>query len=334
MMEGLIITVFISHIAVSSSFLLGSTTSPAVPTSHNAVQFLDLLLDEKHSRSLLELTVNNLQAELAAHRRDTEEQSNKTEMEIEGLKLSLSKEKSNRRQLKQEYTRLSIEFRNISLSHDEVIMRNKELEEKVHNLSLSNDAMMSRENYVEKHIYNLTKELGQDQMRLSNLENKSMAINQSLQLSVSAIQSEIQNHYAELLTLKQKQGYKSGFTVRDPVDGPVAGTITFRNITSNIGNHFNSTSGKFTCVYPGMYFFTMSLYQALTSYDAHCFIRINSGQWMYVFSSTGPYRGYFQSSNSGVIHLNRGDTVDLGRCSAASTMDWMSIFTGFLLSSD
>ena len=205
-MEGLIITVFISHIAVSSSFLLGSTTSSAVPTSHNDVQLLDLILDEKLSRSLLQLTVNNLQAELAAHKRSTEQQNNKTEVEIEGLKLSLSKEKSNRRQLEQEYARLSIEFRNISLSHDEVIMRNKELEEKVHNLSLSNDAMMTRENYVEKQIYNLTKELGQDQMRLSNLENKSMAINQSLQLSVSAIQSEIQNHYAELLTLKQKQG--------------------------------------------------------------------------------------------------------------------------------
>lgn len=205
MKERVILAIFISKIALTYSFLLGSTTSPSLPTSHNNEQLFDLLLDEKHFRSLLELMVNKLQAEVTAYMRNTEQQSNKTEAEIEKLKLSLNKEKSNRRQLEQEYTRLSIEFRNLSLSYNEVMVLNKELEEKVHNLSLNHDDIL-RENHVERQVYNLTKELEQHQMRLFDIENDAMAMNQSLQLSTSGFKSEIENHYAELLTLKQKQG--------------------------------------------------------------------------------------------------------------------------------
>ena len=172
-----IFIVLLVQFSLSSSFVLEST-SPSLPSAHNIEQLLDLLLDEKRSRATLELAVNDLKNELSA-------QNNKTGAEIEIFKTALIKETSNRRQLEQEYTRLSIEFHNLSMNHEELKMRNKELEEK---------------------IYNLTIEVGHDQSRLSRVENKANTMNQSFLLSVSTNKVDIAAHYAELLPLKQKQG--------------------------------------------------------------------------------------------------------------------------------
>ena len=129
-------------------------------------------------------------------------------------------------------------------------------------------------------------------------------------------------------------GYQSGFIAQVPVNGPSNGSITFTSIISNIGNQFNSTTGKFTCDHPGMYFFTLSLYQTYSSRDTHCDIRCNGARMTYVDSNTSSSDGFYQASNSVVLHLNKGDIVNLEGCANASTIASASSFGGFLINSD
>ena len=129
-------------------------------------------------------------------------------------------------------------------------------------------------------------------------------------------------------------GHQSGFTAQIPANGPSAGTISFFSRISNIGNQFNITTGKLTCVYPGMYFFTLSLYQSPGSRFASCDIKHNGAYLINVAANVNSADGYYQASNSVILHLNSGDVIRLEKCTDASTMHHMSSFSGFLVISD
>ena len=129
--------------------------------------------------------------------------------------------------------------------------------------------------------------------------------------------------------------YKSAFTATHPASGATSGTIKFNNFITNIGGHYDTSAGQFTCKYPGIYVFSLHIYKH-PAYDyAQCYIRMNKAN--VIFAHTNPHGNnyeYTESSNSVILHLKQGDKVDLGDCSSASYMwDWTS-FSGFLLNAD
>ena len=131
-------------------------------------------------------------------------------------------------------------------------------------------------------------------------------------------------------------GTHVGFTVDYPVAGHYSGTVRFNNVLTNVGNRYNSTTGKFTCDVPGIYYFSLVVYKTARADLASCFIRKNHHNTIEAFSNPVPMDdgGYFEASTSVVLDLAHGDTVDLAGCTHPSTMEWLTSFSGFLVSPD
>ena len=135
-------------------------------------------------------------------------------------------------------------------------------------------------------------------------------------------------------------GVMSAFTVSFPVAGSSSGTIRFTHYITNIGGHYSTTTGVFTCVYPGIYYFALHILRDSGSTIAYCHIRKNGSNVVEVYSKpeTASSDSYDGTTNSVVLHLVGGDKVDLGGCSAISTIqvnyDYDTTFSGFLLKAD
>ena len=117
---------------------------------------------------------------------------------------------------------------------------------------------------------------------------------------------------------------------------PGSGTTIFPLIQSNVGAHYKVSTGQFTCVYPGTYFFSLSLYKHVSVSQAFCSIRKNGSGVVQANSYVGGTNsgGNNEASTSIVLHLVRGDTVDLGSCSSPSFIENYSTFSGVLLRAD
>ena len=133
-------------------------------------------------------------------------------------------------------------------------------------------------------------------------------------------------------------GYESAFTGWYPTSGTKSGTIKFGTVLTNIGSDYDTASGNFTCEHPGIYMFHFHLYRYPTSSysNAQCYIQKNYSNQIIAYSS--PYssaRGYYyQSSNSLVVHLNHGDVITLGGCTAIGSIYSYTSLTGFLVKPD
>ena len=132
--------------------------------------------------------------------------------------------------------------------------------------------------------------------------------------------------------------YMSAFTAFDRANGPSEGTIKFTSFINNIGGHYDTSTGQFTCPYPGIYVFSHHLYKDRNKDIAYWYIRKNGSNQLFVYSRRGRSddTGYYGSSNTLVIHLDRGDIVDLGGCSEYHAMYsgiWTT-FSGYLLKAD
>ena len=127
--------------------------------------------------------------------------------------------------------------------------------------------------------------------------------------------------------------YTSAFTVRDQAEGPISGTIKFNNVITNIGKHFKTSTGQYICEYPGIYVFTLHIYLISCVDLAHCYIRKNSINIIRAYVDPNVC-GYFEASNSAVLHLSRGEIVDIGGCSSVGSMWGWTSFSGFLLKAD
>ena len=142
-----------------------------------------------------------------------------------------------------------------------------------------------------------------------------------------------------ILFLFSFTGVKSAFTVKTPAAGLTFGTIRFTHYITNIGGHYSTSTGIFTCQYPGIYVFELHLMKEPRRDYAICNIRKN-GSNLDVRAYTDPDSnsdgGYYSSSNSVVMHLVHGDKVDLGSCSPIATIlsSDETTFSGFLLRSD
>ena len=132
-------------------------------------------------------------------------------------------------------------------------------------------------------------------------------------------------------------GVKSAFTVTSAVVDSRSSTLNFTHAITNIGGHYSTYSGIFSCQYPGMYVFSLYLVKRSgSSTYVYCSIRKNRSTLVVAHSYS--YTSYYDSiSNSVVIHLNSGDQVDVGSCSNTGniyTSDGYTSFSGFLLTAD
>ena len=132
--------------------------------------------------------------------------------------------------------------------------------------------------------------------------------------------------------------YWSAFTVYSPQNGPEASTIRFEYDINNLGSHYDTSTGKFTCVYPGIYMFHLHVVTNNGAQWAACYIRYNGKDMVYAEADPADgdthIYGNYGTSNSVILNLAVGDVVDLGGCTDYSSMDAMwkgTTFSGFLL---
>ena len=145
-------------------------------------------------------------------------------------------------------------------------------------------------------------------------------------------------HYSLHFAFVSFTGVKSAFTVQYPVAGTSSRTIRFTRIITNMGGHYNTTTGIFTCVYNGTYVFALHIMKKPGSSYANCYIRKNGSNVVEAWTDpdSNSDNGYYSSTNSVVLHLINGDKVDLGSCSpiANIVVGTDTTFSGFLLRSD
>ena len=161
---------------LSHALVLNAAPSSA-PAAHSFDQLLDLLLDEKHFRSQLEQEVKELRDELSIEKLAFDLQRNKTLAELEAFQRAFIKEKLNRFHLEQAYTRLTMDFHNLSLEYSALKKMYTNLETDFQNVSKSN-------NWLDKYVQNVSAkhdilELKHDALAKLNAELVEKVKNQS-----------------------------------------------------------------------------------------------------------------------------------------------------------
>ncbi|CAN0341650.1 unnamed protein product [Lampetra planeri] len=128
---------------------------------------------------------------------------------------------------------------------------------------------------------------------------------------------------------------KSAFTAKLSTPRPASGSpIKFDMILTNSGNHYNPSTGKFTCVYPGTYYFVMHVCVFWESVFANL---KKNGEVVNRYHSAwvNGWPGVAVSGGS-VLSLKEGDQVWLEVTGAYNGIfvrnDIDSSFSGFLLS--
>uniref|UniRef100_A0A8C6WUR6 C1q domain-containing protein n=1 Tax=Neogobius melanostomus TaxID=47308 RepID=A0A8C6WUR6_9GOBI len=108
--------------------------------------------------------------------------------------------------------------------------------------------------------------------------------------------------------------------------------LKFDDVVTNLGNHYDPTSGKFTCSIPGIYYFTY-----------HVLMRGGDGTSMWATCvrasaiAQDADQNYDYASNSAVLHLEPGDEVyiklDGGKAHGGNNNKY-STFSGFIIYAD
>ena len=127
-------------------------------------------------------------------------------------------------------------------------------------------------------------------------------------------------------------GAKSAFAVTNLVRGKVSNVAYFNQEVTNIGRHYDSRTGTFTCEYPGIYVFSVNIVSMSNAASVDCEIRKNQSKVTVAFYSPNDGGiGYFSISASVVVQLSGGDQVDV-YCHTGldPILPSISNFSGFL----
>ena len=136
-------------------------------------------------------------------------------------------------------------------------------------------------------------------------------------------------------------GAKSAFTVTNPDMGLQLYHLRFTRVITNIGGRYSTSTGIFTSEYPGIYEFALHILKDSGANNAHCAIRKNESS--VAIARSDPWgavnTGYTSGSTSVVLHLSRGDLVDV-YCDhtvgnlLAGYSDMYNSFSGVLLQAE
>ena len=129
-------------------------------------------------------------------------------------------------------------------------------------------------------------------------------------------------------------GLKVAFTVYGPNTSSSSDPLRFNTVVTNTLNGYNATSGKFTCQFPGLYFFTvMAMINIIHAEHSSCRIYANDIDSKILALVDGSNNGYHSSTNTLVRHLNKGDTVYLS-CLPVAPLSLFTSFSGVLIQPD
>ncbi|KAB0393190.1 hypothetical protein E2I00_004909 [Balaenoptera physalus] len=132
------------------------------------------------------------------------------------------------------------------------------------------------------------------------------------------------------MTIEHQSKSQQNFEMLEPSLGKIKlcfgirETVLFDDVVTNLGNHYDPTTGKFTCSIPGIYFFTY-----------HVLMRGGDGTSIAIAQDAD--QNYDYASNSVVLHLEPGDEVyiklDGGKAHGGNNNKY-STFSGFIIYAD
>ncbi|XP_044294202.1 complement C1q-like protein 2 isoform X2 [Varanus komodoensis] len=113
--------------------------------------------------------------------------------------------------------------------------------------------------------------------------------------------------------------------------------LKFDDVVTNLGNHYDPTTGKFTCQVRGIYFFTYHILMRGGDGTSMWADLCKNGQVRASAIAQDADQNYDYASNSVVLHLDSGDEVyvklDGGKAHGGNNNKY-STFSGFLLYPD
>uniref|UniRef100_A0A8C5DK61 C1q domain-containing protein n=1 Tax=Gouania willdenowi TaxID=441366 RepID=A0A8C5DK61_GOUWI len=113
--------------------------------------------------------------------------------------------------------------------------------------------------------------------------------------------------------------------------------LKFDDVITNLGNHYDSSTGKFTCHVSGMYFFTYHVLMRGGDGTSMWADLCKNGQVRASAIAQDADQNYDYASNSAVLHLDSGDEVyvklDGGKAHGGNNNKY-STFSGFILYPD
>nr|XP_020447820.1 complement C1q-like protein 2 [Monopterus albus] len=113
--------------------------------------------------------------------------------------------------------------------------------------------------------------------------------------------------------------------------------LKFDDVITNLGNHYDSSTGKFTCHVSGIYFFTYHVLMRGGDGTSMWADLCKNGQVRASAIAQDADQNYDYASNSAVLHLDSGDEVyvklDGGKAHGGNNNKY-STFSGFILYPD
>ncbi|OCT63222.1 complement C1q-like protein 2 [Xenopus laevis] len=113
--------------------------------------------------------------------------------------------------------------------------------------------------------------------------------------------------------------------------------LKFDDVVTNLGNHYDPSTGKFTCQVPGIYFFTYHILMRGGDGTSMWADLCKNGQVRASAIAQDADQNYDYASNSVVLHLDSGDEIyvklDGGKAHGGNNNKY-STFSGFILYSD
>ncbi|KAJ3607928.1 hypothetical protein NHX12_024979 [Muraenolepis orangiensis] len=123
--------------------------------------------------------------------------------------------------------------------------------------------------------------------------------------------------------------------LRNPQEG--YDVLRFDDVVTNIGDHFEGATGKFTCKVPGTYFFIYNVLMRGGDGTSMWADLIKNGLVRASAIAQDQDQSYDYASNSAILHLDAGDEVfiklDGGKAHGGNSNKY-STFSGFILFTD
>ncbi|XP_020385119.1 C1q-related factor-like isoform X2 [Rhincodon typus] len=113
--------------------------------------------------------------------------------------------------------------------------------------------------------------------------------------------------------------------------------LKFDDVVTNLGNHYDGASGKFTCSIPGTYFFTYHVLMRGGDGTSMWADLCKNGQVRSSAIAQDADQNYDYASNSVILHLDAGDEVYIkldGGKAHGGNYNKYSTFSGFIIYTD